>query len=151
MPAGPQPRRHDIDLLRIGATFLLFPFHAARPLDHQPWHVKSPDAAIGFDFFVWFIHQFHMPLFFTLAGWSLERALHVRTEAAVRRERYAERDRRRLRRRRDPRLRAASRDRRRRLVRLSPRVGPPGVRAASDGDRHHGVLARAPLAAAGSS
>jgi glucan biosynthesis protein C len=72
MPTGPQRRRHDIDWLRIGATFLLFPFHAARPFDHQSWHVKSPDAATGFDVFVWFIHQFHMPLFFTLAGWSLE-------------------------------------------------------------------------------
>ena len=68
MPAGSQPRRHDIDWLRIGATFLLFPFHAARPFDHQPWHVKSPDAGTGFDLFVWFIHQLHMPLFFTLAG-----------------------------------------------------------------------------------
>jgi glucans biosynthesis protein C len=89
VPAGPQPRRHDIDWLRIGAPFLLFPFHSARPFDHQPWHVKSPDASTGFDLFVWLIHQFHMPLFFTLAGWSLERALHVRTEAEVRRERYA--------------------------------------------------------------
>jgi fucose 4-O-acetylase-like acetyltransferase len=51
--------------------------------------VKSPDASTGFDLFVWLIHQFHMPLFFTLAGWSLERALHVRTEAEIRRERYA--------------------------------------------------------------
>lgn len=72
-PCTPQPRRHDIDWLRIGATFLLFPFHAARPFDHGSWHVKSPDTATGFDLFVWFIHQFHMPLFFTLAGWSLER------------------------------------------------------------------------------
>ena len=84
-----QPRRRDIDWLRIGATLLLFPFHSARPFDHQPWHVKSPDAATGFDVFVWFVHQFHMPLFFTLAGWSLERALRVRAGDEVRRERYA--------------------------------------------------------------
>src|SRR5262249_49945712 len=61
----------------------------ARPFDHQPWHLKSPDASTGFDLFVWFVHQAHMPLFFTLAGWSLERALRVRTQAEVRRERYA--------------------------------------------------------------
>jgi len=89
MPSAPQSRRRDIDWLRIGATFLLFPFHSARLFDHQPWHVKSPDAAAGFDLFVWLIHQFHMPLFFALAGWSLERALHVRTEDEIRRERYA--------------------------------------------------------------
>src|SRR5262249_61309858 len=88
MPSAPQPRRRDIDWLRIGATFLLFPFHAARPFDHQPWHLKSPDASTGFDLFVWFVHQAHMPLFFTLAGWALERALRVRTQAEVGRERY---------------------------------------------------------------
>jgi fucose 4-O-acetylase-like acetyltransferase len=81
-------RRNDIDWLRIGATLLLFPFHAARPFDHQPWHVKSADMSIGFDVFVWFVHQFHMPLFFALAGWSIERSLRRRTPAEVRRERY---------------------------------------------------------------
>jgi fucose 4-O-acetylase-like acetyltransferase len=80
-------RRHDIDWLRIAATFLLFPFHAARPFDHAPWHVKSATAAEGFDLVVWSVHQFHMPLFFVLAGWSLQRALVHRSVSALRRER----------------------------------------------------------------
>jgi fucose 4-O-acetylase-like acetyltransferase len=82
-------RRCDVDWLRIGATLLLFPFHAARPFDHQPWHVKSPAMSDAFDVFVWFIHQFHMPLFFVLAGWSLERSLGSRRVDEVRRERVA--------------------------------------------------------------
>ncbi len=92
-PASPSPprpgsRRNDVDWLRIGATFLLFPFHSARACDGGAWHVKSPERSEVFDVFVWLIHQFHMPLFFVLAGWSLERALATRTPGAVRRERY---------------------------------------------------------------
>jgi fucose 4-O-acetylase-like acetyltransferase len=83
----PRARRHDVDWLRIGATFLLFVFHPARPFDHGPWHVKSAERSMAFDLLVWFIHQFHMPLFFTLAGWSLERSLRFRSPPVVRRER----------------------------------------------------------------
>src|SRR5690348_753017 len=88
IPSSPS-RRNDIDWLRIAATWFLFPFHSARPFDHGWWHVKSATASAGFDVFVWFVHQFHMPLFFVLAGWSLERSLERRTAAEVRRERYA--------------------------------------------------------------
>jgi fucose 4-O-acetylase-like acetyltransferase len=84
-----ESRRCDIDWLRIGATLLLFPFHAARPFDHAPWHVKSPLRADVFDVVVGFVHQFHMPLFFVLAGWSIERSLRTRRAADVRRERCA--------------------------------------------------------------
>lgn len=80
-------RRNDIDWLRIGATYLLFPFHAARPFDHLPWHLKNAQMATRFDLFVWFVHQFHMPLFFTLAGWSMHATLGKRTLEDVRRER----------------------------------------------------------------
>jgi len=89
MEGSVEARRYDIDWLRIGATLLLFPFHAARPFDHGYWHVKSAMRSEVFDVFVWFVHQFHMPLFFVLAGWSLERSLRTRTAAEVRRERYA--------------------------------------------------------------
>jgi fucose 4-O-acetylase-like acetyltransferase len=89
MTPSASTRRYDVDWLRIGATLLLFPFHSARPFDHPPWHVKSASMSEVFDVAVWFVHQFHMPLFFTLAGWSLERALRVRAPAEVRRERYA--------------------------------------------------------------
>lgn len=87
MTGAPGTRRRDIDWLRIGATLLLFPFHAARPFDHQPWHVKSATMADGFDVWVWFVHLFHMPLFFLLAGWSLAHSLRGRDPSGVRRER----------------------------------------------------------------
>ena len=51
--------------------------------------MKSATASDGFDVFVWFVHQFHMPIFFVLAGWSIARSLERRTAAEVRRERYA--------------------------------------------------------------
>ena len=89
MPDGGGSRRYDVDWLRIGATFLLFPFHAARPFDHRPWHVKSATASEVADVWVWFVHQFHMPLFFVLAGWSLERSLGRRKLGDVRRDRVA--------------------------------------------------------------
>jgi glucan biosynthesis protein C len=51
--------------------------------------VKSATTSAGFDVFIWFVHQFHMPLFFVLAGWSIARSLERRPPADVRRERYA--------------------------------------------------------------
>jgi fucose 4-O-acetylase-like acetyltransferase len=64
-------RRHDVDWLRIGATYLLFPFHVAKTFDTLPiYHIKNADLSPGLDLLTLFVHQWHMPLFFVLAGWS---------------------------------------------------------------------------------
>jgi peptidoglycan/LPS O-acetylase OafA/YrhL len=64
-------RRPDIDWLRVLATYLLFVFHAAKVYDVSPfYHVKSSELSPALDLFTGFIHLWHMPLFFVLAGWS---------------------------------------------------------------------------------
>lgn len=65
-------RRPDIDWLRVLATYLLFVFHAAKVYDVGPfYHVKNVERAPWLDLFTGFIHLWHMPLFFVLAGWSI--------------------------------------------------------------------------------
>ncbi len=81
-------RRYDLDWLRIGATLLLFPFHVAKVFDVLPmYHIKNHDLAPGLDYFTSFIHQWHMPLFFVLAGWSACGALRRRGPGGFLRER----------------------------------------------------------------
>ena len=62
-------RRYDIDWLRIGATYLLFVFHIAKIFDVEPfYHLKNADLSPALNYFTGFIHQWHMRLFFLLAG-----------------------------------------------------------------------------------
>jgi len=77
-PAVPE-RRYDIDWLRIGATYLLFVFHIAKIFDVEPfYHLKNVDLSWELNYFTGFIHQWHMRLFFLLAGWSLFASLAKR-------------------------------------------------------------------------
>jgi fucose 4-O-acetylase-like acetyltransferase len=81
-------RRYDLDWLRIGATFLLFPFHVAKTFDVLPiYHIKNAELSPRLDYFTFFVHQWHMPLFFVLAGWSACAAIQRRGVAGFRRER----------------------------------------------------------------
>lgn len=80
---SPKPhRRHDLDALRVLATLLLIIFHTARAFDSEPWHVKNDVLTQGMDILVSFISNWHMPLFFLLAGsgifYSLRRRLAAR-------------------------------------------------------------------------
>jgi glucan biosynthesis protein C len=82
-------RRPDIDNLRSAATFLLLAFHTAKVYDYSPfYHVKNGASFQGFDVFTGFVHQWHMPLFFLLAGWSMAAALRRRAPDEIRRERW---------------------------------------------------------------
>jgi fucose 4-O-acetylase-like acetyltransferase len=81
-------RRHDLDWLRIGATYLLFPFHVAKTFDVLPiYHIKNAELSPRLDLFTAFVHQWHMPLFFLLAGWSACASLGSRGMAGFRKER----------------------------------------------------------------
>ncbi len=81
-------RRPDIDNLRSAATFLLLAFHTAKVYDYSPfYHVKNHASFQGFDVFTAFVHQWHMPLFFVLSGWSMAAMLRRRTARQVRAER----------------------------------------------------------------
>ena len=62
-------RRYDLDWLRIIATYLLFPFHVTKTFDVLPlYHVKNAELSPALDYWTTFVHQWHMPLFFVLAG-----------------------------------------------------------------------------------
>ncbi|MCC7076601.1 MAG: acyltransferase [Acidimicrobiia bacterium] len=85
VPAG---RRADVDWLRVGAVYLLFLFHTGKVFDKAPFYaVKNPVPTPGLDAFTGFIHLWHMPLFFALAGWSIHASLRGRSPGAFSRER----------------------------------------------------------------
>jgi glucan biosynthesis protein C len=82
------PRRHDLDWLRIFATYLLFPYHVGKTFDVLPmYHIKNAELSPALDYFTAFIHQWHMPLFFVLAGWAAHASLARRGSADFLKER----------------------------------------------------------------
>ncbi len=83
-------RRPDIDWLRVLATYLLFVFHTAKVYDVSPFYqLKNGELSPSLDIFTGFIHQWHMPLFFLLAGWSVFPSLRKRKARGFVRERSA--------------------------------------------------------------
>lgn len=83
-------RRRDIDWLRIGATYLLFLFHTTKVFDQAPfYHVKNDELSLALDLPTLFIHFWHMPLFFLLAGWSAYASLSARSSGNFVRERVS--------------------------------------------------------------
>jgi peptidoglycan/LPS O-acetylase OafA/YrhL len=84
----PPTRRFDVDWLRVFATYLLFAFHAGKVFDIPPFYpLKNGELSVAMGFFTGFIHQWHMPLFFLLAGWSVFGSLAQRGSAGFLRER----------------------------------------------------------------
>jgi len=76
-------------VLRVFAVYLLFAFHSAKVYDPTPWyHVWSPDLIPGIQRFTGFVHLWHMPLLFLLAGWSLVASVRTRGGGAFVRERW---------------------------------------------------------------
>jgi hypothetical protein len=81
-------RRYDIDWLRVGATLLLFVFHAGMIFNPAPfYHIRNDELSFGWLVVCGFISLWHMPLFFLLAGWSLCGSLRTRGSAGVLNER----------------------------------------------------------------
>ena len=81
-------RRYDLDWLRIGATLLLFPFHVGKVFDVLPiYHIKNGELSPALDYATSFVHQWHMPLFFALAGWSAYGSIVRRGTSGFLRER----------------------------------------------------------------
>lgn len=90
MPTFPVPRRHDVDWLRIGATYLLFLFHSAKVFDPAPFfHIRNDEVSFGVLVGAGFVSLWHMPLFFLLAGWSIVASLRQRGSGGFLRERAA--------------------------------------------------------------
>lgn len=84
-------RRYDIDWLRALAVLLLVPFHSALIFSFAPGdivYVKDRVESHLLIQFAYFVHQWHMPLLFLLAGASTWFALEFRTAGRYLEERF---------------------------------------------------------------
>ena len=75
-------RRHHLDAIRVSAILLLIPYHAARYVQKGDGDPRIVDAA------VWFVHTWHMPLFFAISGFLAASALARSTAALQVRARF---------------------------------------------------------------
>lgn len=83
-------RRNDLDWLRVAAVLLLIPFHAALIFVADPnsiMYVKDSVYSIFLGRMAGYIHQFHMPLLFFIAGASSFFALAFRSPGLFLQER----------------------------------------------------------------
>jgi fucose 4-O-acetylase-like acetyltransferase len=75
-------RRHHLDAIRVSAILLLIPYHAARYVQKGDGGAEIVDAV------VWFVHTWHMPLFFAISGFLAASALRRSTAARQLRSRF---------------------------------------------------------------
>lgn len=75
-------RRHHLDAIRVSAILLLIPYHAARYVQKGEGGAEIVDAT------VWFVHAWHMPLFFAISGFLAASALRRSTVARQLRGRF---------------------------------------------------------------
>lgn len=84
-------RRYDLDWLRVIAVFLLVPFHSALIFIHDPnvvMYVKDEASSSALNYFAGWLHQFHMPLLFYIAGAATFFSLQKRRAGQYVRERF---------------------------------------------------------------
>jgi surface polysaccharide O-acyltransferase-like enzyme len=84
-------RRAELDLLRIAACLIQFPFHTSMVFNSREllYHVKNPVTAPAFDVIAIVLELWRMPLFFFIAGWAAVTALASRTVGGFVGERFA--------------------------------------------------------------
>jgi glucan biosynthesis protein C len=75
-------RRHHLDAIRVSAILLLIPYHAARYVQKGDGGAEIVDAV------VWFVHTWHMPLFFAISGFLAASALSRSTAVRQLRARF---------------------------------------------------------------
>ncbi len=81
-------RRHEVDALRVFAVLLLIVFHTGMVFTTAySFHIKNNELSEVVRSLIDFIYQWHMPLFFFLAGMSAWYALRRRTNRQFRVER----------------------------------------------------------------
>ena len=90
-PSQPRKeRRYDLDWLRVFAVLLLVPFHSALVFNLDPNSIVYMKDVVQSDFLAQmagFIHRWHMPLLFFIAGASTWLALGFRTSGQYLKER----------------------------------------------------------------
>lgn len=76
-------RRYDLDWLRVLAVLLLIYFHAAAVFyqgELGEFYVQNQPPSRLLSEFIFFVHQWHMPLFFLLAGSATWFSLQTRSQ-----------------------------------------------------------------------
>jgi len=86
-----QKRHYDLDWLRVLAVLLLIYFHAATVFyqgELGDFYIKNdlPSPVLGW--FIFFVHQWHMPLFFLISGAASWFSLQLRTPMEYVNERF---------------------------------------------------------------
>ncbi|MEH2233804.1 MAG: acyltransferase family protein [Nostoc sp.] len=86
-----QERYYDLDWLRVLAVLLLIYFHAAAVFyrgELGDFYIKNdlPSPVLGW--FIFFVHQWHMPLFFLISGAASWFSLQLRTPMEYVNERF---------------------------------------------------------------
>lgn len=81
-------RLYYLDWLRVFAVLLLIPYHTGMIFVNSDFHIKNNITSTGLTIINGFIDNWHMPLFFLLAGASTWFALNKRPPAAYIKERF---------------------------------------------------------------
>jgi glucans biosynthesis protein C len=81
-------RLYYLDWLRVFAVLLLIPYHTGMIFVNVDFHIKNNVTSTGLTIFNGFIDNWHMPLFFLLAGASTWFALNKRTPGMYIKERF---------------------------------------------------------------
>jgi glucans biosynthesis protein C len=72
-------RKFFIDWVRVLAFFLLIFFHCAMPFVIFGWEVKDKSQSVALSRFVWWLHQWRLPLLFFISGVGIHFSLARRT------------------------------------------------------------------------
>jgi glucan biosynthesis protein C len=81
-------RRHYIDWVRVLAFSILIFFHCAMPFVTFGWEVKNPETSVGLTRFVWWLHQWRLPLLFFISGVGIFYSLKRRSVWSFAGERF---------------------------------------------------------------
>jgi len=81
-------RLYYLDWLRVFAVMLLIPYHTGAIFANFDFHIKNKVTSAGITTIMGFIDNWHMPLFFLLAGASTWFALKKRPPSAYIKERF---------------------------------------------------------------
>lgn len=84
-------RRYDLDWLRIAGVFLVVVFHTMMIFILEPWavvYIKDREYIHIFKPISTFIHIFHMPFMFVIAGMAVKFSLQRRTPKRFLQERF---------------------------------------------------------------
>ncbi len=80
-------RKFYVDWLRVIAFFILIVFHCAMPFVTFGWEVKNTEHSIGLTRFIWWLHQWRIPLLFFICGIGIHFSLEKRSVLIFARER----------------------------------------------------------------